>query len=142
VVLSAVLVRGAAASVGRAVFLKVHDDRATAWLGAGKLLGGDVRGIEVPLGRRSLFRDAAELRAPVVARVEASPATAGFYEALGGPLPTNAFVGPLILHHRAVALLYADLGPGGTLLEETARLLELQAALNRRLEALTAPTEH
>jgi hypothetical protein len=142
VVLSAVLVRGAAASVGRAVFLKLNGESATAWLGAGKLLGGEVRGIEVSLRRRTLFGEAAELRAPVIARVEASAGTARFYEALGGPLPMNAFVGPLILRHRPVALLYADLGPGGTLREETARLLELQAALNRRLEALSTPTEH
>jgi hypothetical protein len=137
VVLSAVLVRGAASSAGRAVFLKCHGDRATSWLGAGKLLGGDVRGIDVPLGRGTLFGAAVDLRAPVIAPVEESPGTARFYEALGGPLPMNAFVGPVILRFRAVALLYADLGPGGTLREELSRLIELQVALNRRFEALS-----
>ncbi|HEX9241352.1 MAG TPA: hypothetical protein VF875_02810, partial [Anaeromyxobacter sp.] len=137
VVLSAVFVRGAASSVGRAVFLKCHGGMATAWLGAGKLLGGDVRGVEVALGRGTLFAAAADLRAPVIAPVEESPATAKFYEALSGPLPMNAFVGPVILRFRAVALLYADLGPGGTLREEAAKLLELQTALNRRFEAIS-----
>ena len=139
VVLSAVLVRGAASSVGRAVFLKVHGDKATAWLGAGKLLGGDVRGVEVPVGGDTPFRAAVELRAPVIGPVKESPETDAFYAALGGPLPMNAFVGPVILHYRAVALLYADLGPGGTLREEATKLLELQTSLNRRFDALAPP---
>jgi hypothetical protein len=137
VVLSAVLVRGAASSVGRAVFLKCHGDEATAWLGAGKLLSGDVRGVVLPLRRGTLFGAAADLRAPVIAPVEPSRTTERFYAALGGPLPMNAYVGPVILRYRAVALLYADLGPGGTLRQELAKLLELQEALNRRFDALS-----
>jgi hypothetical protein len=137
VVLSAVFVRGAASSVGRAVFLKCQGDKAIAWLGAGKLLGGDVRGVEVPLSRGTLFAAAHDLRAPVSAPVEESPATARFYQALSGPPPMNAFVGPVILHYRAVALLYADLGPGGTLREELGKLLELSTAINRRFEDLS-----
>ena len=58
-----------------------------------------------------------------------------FFEALGGP-PMNLFVAPVILRGRAVALLYADAGPGGTLRDEAADLISLAAALNRRFEAL------
>ncbi len=137
VVLSALLVRGAASTVGRAVFLKSHGDRAVAWLGAGRLLGGDVRGVEVPLGRDTIFGAAADLRAPVLAPVVASAATARFFTSLDGPLPMNALVAPVILRGRAVALLYCDLGPGGTLREEALRLLELSTALNRRFETLS-----
>ena len=141
VVLSALVVRGAASSVGRAVFLKVHGETATAWLGAGKLVGSDIRGVEVPIDADTPFRAAVELRAPVIGPVKESPGTDAFYAALGGPLPMNAFVGPVILHYRAVALLYADLGPGGTLREEAAKLLELQTALNRRFDSLApSPT--
>ena len=137
VVLSALLVRGAASSVGRAVFLKAHADRAVAWLGSGRLLDRDVRGAQVPLGGDGLFSAAHALRAPVLAPVAASPATARFFSALDGPLPMNAFVAPVLLRGRAVALLYADLGPGGTLREEAAELLALTAAVNRRFEALS-----
>ncbi len=138
VVLSAVLVRGAASSVGRAVFLKTRGDRAVAWLGAGRLLEEDVRGAEVPLaGERTLFAAAHRLRAPVLAPVVAAPETAHFFRRLEGPLPMNAYAAPVLLRGRAVALLYADLGPGGTLREEAVDLLTLSAAVNRRFEALS-----
>jgi hypothetical protein len=138
VVLSAVLVRGAASSVGRAVFLKARGDRAVAWLGAGRLVEGDVRGAEVPLGgEHTLFAAAHRLRAPVLAPVEATPETAQLFQRLGGPLPMNACVAPVVLRGRAVALLYADLGPGGTLRDEPLDLLALTVAVNRRLELLS-----
>jgi hypothetical protein len=137
VVLSALLVRGAASSVGRAVFLKAHADRAVAWLGSGRLLDRDVRGAEVPLGRDTIFSAAHELRAPVLAPLVPSAATARFFAALDGPLPMNAYVAPVLLRGRSVALLYADLGPGGTLRDEAVRLLELSVALNRRFEAIS-----
>ena len=141
VVLSVVLVRGAASSVGRAVFLKAQGERAIAWLGAGKLLVGNVRGVEVFLDSGNHFGAAVHLRAPVLAPVEESPATARFFAALGGPYPMNAFVAPVILRGRAVALLYADLGPGGTLRDEASNLLELSTAINRRLDAISPVAE-
>jgi hypothetical protein len=137
VVLSAVLVRGAASSVGRAVFLKAQRQHAVAWLGSGRLLDRDVRGTLVPLDHGNLFGAAIELRAPVLAPVVPSPSTGQFFTILDGPLPMNAFVAPVILRGRAVALLYADLGPGGTLREEAVPLLELTSALNRRFETLS-----
>jgi hypothetical protein len=138
VVLSAVLVRGAASSVGRAVFLKAQGDRAVAWLGSGRLLDRDVRGAEVPLaGDETIFTAAHGLRAPVLAPVTPSRGTAAFFRQLDGPLPMNAYVAPVVLRGRAVALLYADLGPGGTLREEAAELLALSIALNRRFDALS-----
>jgi hypothetical protein len=137
VVLSALLVRGAASSVGRVVFLKTHADRAVAWLGEGRLLERDVRGAEVPLQGDGPFAEAHALRAPVLAPVAPSPATAHFFRQLDGPLPMNALVAPVLLRGRAVALLYADLGPGGTLREEALDLLELTTALNRRFEELS-----
>lgn len=136
VVLGALLVRGAASSVGRAVFLKAQGNCAVAWLGAGRSLEGEVKGAQAPLIAGTIFGDAVELRAPVLAPVHASPSTAKFFAALGGPLPMNAFVAPVILRGRAVALLYADLGPGGTLRKEATPLLELVAALNARFETL------
>ncbi len=137
VVLSALLVRGAASSVGRAVFMKSQREHAVAWLGSGRLLDRDVRGALVPLDGSNPFGAAAELRAPVLAPVVPSPQTRQFFAALDGPLPMNALVAPVILRGRAVALLYADLGPGGTLREEAVALLELTAALNRRFETLS-----
>lgn len=138
VVLSAVLVRGAASSVGRAVFLKAQGDHAVAWLGSGRLLDRDVRGAEVSLvGEETIFAAAHALRAPVLAPVVPSRLTARFFQQLDGPLPMNAYVAPVILRGRAVALLYADLGPGGTLRDEALELLALSIAVNRRFEALS-----
>lgn len=138
VVLSALLVRGAASSVGRAVFLKAHADHAVAWLGSGRLLDRDVRGAEVPLGSdATIFGAAHALRAPVLAPVTPARETARFFQQLDGPLPMNAYVAPVLLRGRAVALLYADLGPGGTLREEAIDLLALTTALNRRFEAIS-----
>ncbi len=136
VVLSALLVRGAGGRASRAVFLKCQGQRAVAWLGAGKLLQEDVRGVDVPLEHETPFGAAAELRAPVLAPLRPTPGTAPLFEALGGAPPMNAFVAPVILRGRAVALLYADAGPGATLREEAADLIALAAALNRRFEVL------
>jgi hypothetical protein len=136
VVLSALLVRGAGGRVGRAVFLKCQGPRAVAWLGAGRLMQNDVRGVDFPLERDGAFGAAAELRAPVLGPLRPARSTAPFFEALGGAPPMNAFVGPVILRGRAVALLYADAGPGATLRDEAADLIALTAALNRRFAAL------
>jgi hypothetical protein len=136
VVLSALLVRGAGGRAARAVFLKCQGGRAIAWLGAGRLLAGDVRGTEVPLEHGSPFGGAMELRAPVLCPLIRTPGTAPFFQALGGAAPMNVFVGPVILRGRAVALLYADAGPGGTLHDEAADLIALTIALNRRFQAL------
>ncbi len=134
--LSALLVRGAGGQVARAVFLKCQGPRAVAWLAAGRLLDRDVRGVDFALERDGPFGAAAELRAPVLAPLKTSRANAPFFEALGGAAPLNIFVAPVILRGRAVALLYADAGPAGTLREEAANLIALAAALNRRFEAL------
>jgi hypothetical protein len=136
VVLSTLLVRGAAGIVGRAVFLKCHERYATGWLGAGRLFAHEVRGVNVPLDAESWFGPALELRAPVLGPLRASTGTDRFFAALGAPLPFNAFLAPVILRGRAVALLYADAGPGGTVRDEAAELIALTAALNRRLEIL------
>lgn len=136
VVLSALLVRGAGGCAGRAVFVKCQGSRAVAWLGAGRLLDSDVRGVDFVLDREGPFGAAAELRAPVLAPFRHSNANAPLFAALGGAPPMNIFVAPVILRGRAVALLYADAGPGGTLHEEAADLITLTATLNRRFEVL------
>jgi hypothetical protein len=136
VALSALLVRGAGGSAGRTVFLKCQGSRAVAWLAAGPLLRKDVRGVELELVRETLFGDAAEFRAPVLAPLKRSRSTDGFFDRLGGELPMNAFVGPVILRGRVVALLYADAGPCATLHAEAAELITLTAALNRRFAVL------
>jgi hypothetical protein len=136
VVLSTLLVRGAAGIVGRSVFFKCHERYASGWLGAGRLFAHEVRGLNVPLDRESWFGPAAELRAPVIGPLRASTGTARFFDALGTPLPFNAFLAPVLLRGRAVALLYADAGPGGTVRDEAADLIALTSTLNRRLELL------
>lgn len=130
--LSTLLVRGAAALSGRAVFLKCHEGYASGWLGAGRVLSLDVRTVNVPLDHESWFGPAVELRAPVLGPVRASTGTNRFFEALGNPLPLNSFLAPVMLRGRVVALLYADAGPGGTLREELCDLVALVAALNKR----------
>ncbi len=136
VVLSSVLVRGAGSLVARAVFLKCQGPRAVAWLAAGRLLDRDVRGTDFALEREGPFGAAAELRAPVLAPLKIARGNAPFFDALGGAPPLNIFVGPVLLRGRAVALLYADAGPGGTLRDEAPGLMAIVAALNRRFEAL------
>lgn len=137
VVLSALLVRVAGARTGRTVFLKCRGAAATAWLAAGRQLGAaDPRKVEIPLERESPFGAAAELRAPVLAPLAPPKGAAPLFAALGGALPMNAFVAPVILRGRTVGLLYADAGPGATLRGEAADLIALTGALNRRFEVL------
>ncbi|HEX9049070.1 MAG TPA: hypothetical protein VF841_00895 [Anaeromyxobacter sp.] len=136
VMLSALLVRGAGGRAARAVFLKCQGSRAVAWLAAGRRLDRDVRGVDFGLEREEPFGAAAELRAPVLAPLKVGRANAVFFARLGGPPPLNIFVAPVLLRGRAVALLYADAGPAGTLRDEAADLMALVAAINRRFDAL------
>jgi hypothetical protein len=136
-VLSALLLRGAGAVAARAVLLKCRCGAAVAWLGAGRHETRRAHGAEVTLARDvGPFGAAVELRAPSLAPLRDTRGAARFFEALGSPLPMNALVAPVILRGRAVALLYADAGPGGTLRDEVGPLLSLVAALNARLEAV------
>lgn len=135
IVLSSLLVRGAAALAPRAAFLKAHPGRAVVWLGAGAL-AKDVRGVELPLVGEGPFQAAIELRAPVLFPVKVDAETEPLFAALGPPPPMNAIAAPLVLRGRAVAILYADAGPAGTLREESAEIISLVAAVNRRLEVI------
>lgn len=132
IVLSSLIVRAAASVVPRAAFLKGRPGRAVVWLGAGDL-ATDVRGVEIPLDHDDSFGAAMELRAPVLFPVRRTPGTSAFFEALGPPPPMNALLVPVLLRGRAVALVYADAGPGATLREEAAELITLVAAVNQRL---------
>ncbi len=135
IVLSSLLVRGAAALAPRAAFLKAHPGRAVVWLGAGAL-ARDVRGVELPLVGEGPFQAAIELRAPVLFPVKVDAETEPLFTALGPPPPMNAIAAPLVLRGRAVAILYADAGPAGTLREESAEIISLVAAVNHRLETI------
>ena len=139
VVLSSLLVRGASAIVPRAAFLKAHSGRAVVWLGSGAL-EKDVRGVEIPLIGDGPFHAAIELRAPVLFPVRVDAETEPLFTALGLPPPMNALAAPVVLRGRAVAILYADAGPAGTLRDESAEVISLVAALNRRLEAIAPVT--
>jgi hypothetical protein len=129
-------VRSAGSIAARAVLLKCRRGTAEAWLAAGRLDARRVQGVEVALAREAgPFGAAVELRAPSIAPLRDTRGAVRFFEALGAPLPMNALVAPVLLRGRAVALLYADAGPAGTLREEVGPLLSLAAALNRRLAA-------
>jgi hypothetical protein len=77
--------------------------------GRGRAFSGDVlRKLTVPAGSGSLFDTALQSRDFYFGVVPALPANRDLYTALGGRLPANVMLLPIVLKERTVALLYLD----------------------------------
>ena len=77
--------------------------------GRGRAFTGDIlRKLTVPVGSGTLFDTALQSRDFYFGVVPALPANRDLYTALGGRLPANVMLLPIVLKERTVALLYLD----------------------------------
>jgi hypothetical protein len=77
--------------------------------GRGRAFTGEaLRSVNVPAGSGTLFDTALQSRDFYFGIVPALPANRDLYTALGGRLPANVMLLPIVLKDRTVALLYLD----------------------------------
>ena len=93
----------------RSGLFAVGKDAVRGVAGRGRAFSADVlRKLTVPVGSGTLFDTALQSRDFYFGVVPALPANRDLYTALGGRLPANVMLLPIVLKKRTVALLYLD----------------------------------
>ena len=93
----------------RSALFAVGKDAIRGVAGRGRAFEGDLlRKLSVPLGSGTLFDTALQSRDFYFGVVPSLPANRDLYTALGGRLPANVMLLPVIVKERTVALLYLD----------------------------------
>ena len=93
----------------RSGLFAVGKDAIRGVAGRGRAFTGEVlRKLTVPAGSGTLFDTALQSRDFYFGVVPALPANRDLYTALGGRLPANVMLLPIVLKERTVALLYLD----------------------------------
>ncbi len=88
---------------------QVRDGMALGWKGAGTgLAAGIVELVMLPLNAPSMFQEAADAAAPIMASIGSATLHKHFYKALRRAAPASAIVVPIVIHGRAVNLIYGD----------------------------------
>jgi type II secretion system (T2SS) protein E len=99
----------------RSGLFAVGKDSVRGVAGRGRAFTGeDLRKLTVPVGSGTLFDTALQSRDFYFGVVPALPANRDLYTALGGKLPANVMLLPIVVKERTVALLYLD-GDDGAL---------------------------
>jgi len=72
--------------------------------------GGDdhVRDIQIPLQTSSIFREPYRTAKALTFKPEPTPSDAAIFEQLGGGIPEEIFIGPIISKTRIIGFLYGD----------------------------------
>lgn len=107
------VVRYARSRFGRALLLTVHRGDAAGWEGLGEGLDRrSVKRVRVPLGTPGVLDTVVRSQAHFLGPLQKTEANLRFLEAIGGGVPRNAFVIPILSLGRVVNVLYADNGRG------------------------------
>jgi hypothetical protein len=97
------------------VLLTVHRGAAHGWAGLGAGLGAEaVRRIHVALGAPGIVETVVSTRAHFLGPIPKTEANVRLLRALGGGVPANALVVPILAMGRVVNVFYADGGRGRT----------------------------
>lgn len=107
------VLRFASEFLNRAIVFTVHDKVVS---GAGQFgisggtISGDerVRTIRFPLEVDSMFHDSSRTHQAVTFVPHPTPLDTHIFEQLGGGIPVEAFIGPLVSHSRVIGFLYGD----------------------------------
>jgi hypothetical protein len=98
----------------RAVLLTVHRGAAHGWAGLGEKLGPEaVRRMNLALGTPGIVETVVTTRAHFLGPIPKTEANIRLLKALGGGVPVNAFLVPILAMGRVVNVFYADNGKGG-----------------------------
>lgn len=127
----------------RAVLFTVHRGAARGWAGLGEKLGAAaVRGMSLPLGSPGIVDTVVKTRSHFLGPIPKTEANVRLLKALGGGVPGNALLVPILALGRVVNVLYADAGKGalvdgsgvGELLILATRISNSYEALLERVE--------
>ena len=109
------VLRYARSKFKRAVLLTVHRGAAHGWAGLGEKLGPEaVRRIHLSLGLPGILDTVARTQAHFLGPLPKTESNIRLLKALGGGVPGNALLMPILAAGRVVNLFYADNGKGGT----------------------------
>ncbi len=97
----------------RAVLLTVHRGSARGWAGLGEKLGrAAVRRISIDLGAPGIVETVVRTRAHFLGPIPKTDANVRLLRLLGGGVPSNALLVPILVAERVVNVFYADAGKG------------------------------
>jgi hypothetical protein len=124
----------------RALLLTVNRGLAQGWAGMGEgLSAAAVRAIRLPLGSPGIVDTVVRSQAHFLGPIPRTDANVRLLKALGGGVPRNAFLVPVLALGRVVNVLYADAGRGGLVDGDGAgELLILAARIARSYDELLA----
>jgi hypothetical protein len=109
------VLRYARSKFKRAVLLTVHRGAAHGWAGLGEKLGPEaVRRIHLALGLPGILDTVVKTQAHFLGPLQRTESNIRLLKALGGGVPGNALLMPILALGRVVNLFYADAGKGGT----------------------------
>ncbi|BDG01896.1 GspE/PulE/PilB domain-containing protein [Anaeromyxobacter oryzae] len=134
------VLRYARSKFRRAVLLTVHHGAAQGWSGLGENLGADVvRRIRIPLGAPGIVDTVVRARAHFLGPIPKTEANVRLLKQLGGGVPANALVVPILAMGRVVNVFYGDAGRGATLdASGVGELLILATRIAQSYEAMLA----
>jgi hypothetical protein len=109
------VLRYARSKFERAVLLTVHRGVAHGWAGLGERLGPDaVRHLHLALGQPGILDTVVKAQAHFLGPIPKTESNIRLLKALGGGVPGNALLLPILAMGRVVNLFYVDNGKGGT----------------------------
>lgn len=113
------VLRFASEFVNRAIIFTVNDKIVSGFgqfgISGGSVSGDDrVRAIHFPAESPSIFAEPYRTAQPKTFVPSQTPIDMHIFEQLGGGIPTESFIGPLISQSRVIGFLYGDNLPGKT----------------------------
>ena len=135
-----IVLRYARSRFRRAALLTVNRGAAQGWQGAGEgLAGGRARRIRIALGARGILDTVVRTQAHFLGPLPKTEANVRLLKQLGGGVPGNALLVPILALGRVVNLFYADGGRGRVVDPAgVGELLILATRIARSYEALVA----
>jgi hypothetical protein len=107
------VLRYARSRFARAVLFTVHRGAAHGWAGLGERLGREaVRHVHLALGTPGILDTVVRAQAHFLGPIPKTEANIRLLRAIGGGVPANALVVPILALGRVVNVLYADGGKG------------------------------
>jgi len=124
----------------RAVILTVHHGMAQGWAGLGEKLGVEAVGrIRIALGAPGIVDTVVQTRAHFLGPIPKTEANVRLLKSLGGGVPQNALLVPILALGRVVNVIYADDGRGGMVdASGVGELLILATRIAKSYDALLA----
>ncbi len=134
-----VVLRYARTRLRRAVLFTVHRGVAQGWVGLGAGLSAGAAAIRLRLGTPGVLDTVVRTRAHYLGPLPRTEANVRLLKGLGGGVPGNALLVPILALGRVVNVLYADAGRGRMVdVDGVGELLILATRIAQSYDALVA----